>query len=1083
MAIYIPPTYSGILVPTGVPQFGFPEDKNEPSYFDLGLSAATAQPLAPVVGTTSWYDAWCLDVNASISFNTNTVLTLYSSYERSILVNAPGLAIMGSQAATNTLADKLDNINWLLNVYNGQAPYGRADVQVAIWTLLGQPTPTNPNSPANIYGYTQANVDSLVNMANTLGEGYVPGQGGTIGIVLTSTQGGAQTQPLIIETRSASLGDYVWEDTNANGIQEGNEQGIAGVAVSLVRDLDKSGTITADEILATTTTNSAGQYIFTGLTPGLDYQVQFIQPAGYSGVSPVGAAGSTTANDSNGLLTSVVVLAPGEHNPTLDSGFYKPAVTASLGDRLWVDTNSDGLQNDGATGLSGQVVKLLGGGADGVLGTADDTVTQTTTAADGYYRFDGLTPGTQYQVMFTAPSGYGFTTQDAVGNTNDAQDSDVNPGTGKTQVVTLAPGEHNPTLDAGLVVAKPGISLVKSVVGATTVVVNTPVTFSYTVGNSGQVPLSNVVLKDDNATTNYTGDDFYPTPVLAGSYNVGDLNQDNKLDVNEVWNYTATVMPPVKSTIATSSKATPIDSGVLSYTTLANGDIRVDFRQSTKINDNTYGTGSAWTNGHTHTFSELTGTDKAGFLVTFSDGSTLAQFYQDYASASTTNSGGDGYTSYSGYESLGFAGGDGSWVAGSTTAKAWLSNFDSTLETNLNRSGYTGYATNSPLASDAKYAGWDAVDGYSFTISAAAFTSTGKSFGGVTVFDQYNSPNKVSSTYSYTPATLYGTSTNTAVVTGLYGSTQVSATDDATITVTPPPPPGTKFYVVDSCDDKVYGYAGSGDSTKSFSVSNYNSTGITGDAAGTKLWVLDDNKTVKVYSTSGTALGNWTASGLSSSPEGIALDNQSLWMVDSYSEKVYWYQNAALNTSGTDTPEKTFQLPSTITTPTGITTDGSYVWVVDDGTNSVYRYTITRDAAGVPTGLTSGQSWKLDKANTWPTGITVDPTGASKSLWVVDAGTYKVYEYANGKTMASGSAAIALTSFDLPNCSSPDDIFDPDIGTLMQQPESSLLALLQPNAETTGPMFDTGLPATTHDASVDLVGTWQAPHGLLFAEA
>jgi len=43
--------------------------------------------------------------------------------------------------------------------------------------------------------------------------------------------------------------------------------------------------------------------------------------------------------------TQIITLSSGEYNPTLDAGVYQ---TAHLGDRLWVDTNHDGLQNDGA---------------------------------------------------------------------------------------------------------------------------------------------------------------------------------------------------------------------------------------------------------------------------------------------------------------------------------------------------------------------------------------------------------------------------------------------------------------------------------------------------------------------------------------------------------------------------------------------------------------------------------------------------------------------------------------------------------------------------------------------------------------
>jgi len=41
-------------------------------------------------------------------------------------------------------------------------------------------------------------------------------------------------------------------------------------------------------------------------------------------------------------------LAPGEFNETIDAGLVK---LASLGDRLWVDTNGNGQQDDGATGI------------------------------------------------------------------------------------------------------------------------------------------------------------------------------------------------------------------------------------------------------------------------------------------------------------------------------------------------------------------------------------------------------------------------------------------------------------------------------------------------------------------------------------------------------------------------------------------------------------------------------------------------------------------------------------------------------------------------------------------------------------
>jgi uncharacterized repeat protein (TIGR01451 family) len=125
---------------------------------------------------------------------------------------------------------------------------------------------------------------------------------------------------------------------------------------------------------------------------------------------------------------------------------------ASLGDFVWVDTNHDGIQNDGPTGLNNVRVELWTPGADGIQNTNDDvhlasTITSNSpTNAPGWYRFPGLTPGSYYTKVIPPPT-FILTLQ---GSTIDANDSDGNPATGMTRVVTLAPNEDNPNLDFGL---------------------------------------------------------------------------------------------------------------------------------------------------------------------------------------------------------------------------------------------------------------------------------------------------------------------------------------------------------------------------------------------------------------------------------------------------------------------------------------------------------------------------------------------------------------------------------------------------------------------------------------------------------
>gem|GEM_PF-863403 len=127
---------------------------------------------------------------------------------------------------------------------------------------------------------------------------------------------------------------------------------------------------------------------------------------------------------------------------------------ASLGDYVWIDTNGDGLQNDGPTGLNDVQMFLYTPGNDGVPGTFDDVQLGTTLTAmgpggqSGWYSFPGLAPG-DYYVCMDAPATYSITTPELGGDPT--QDSNINPATSCSSLVTLAVNEDNPTIDAGLV--------------------------------------------------------------------------------------------------------------------------------------------------------------------------------------------------------------------------------------------------------------------------------------------------------------------------------------------------------------------------------------------------------------------------------------------------------------------------------------------------------------------------------------------------------------------------------------------------------------------------------------------------------
>ena len=69
--------------------------------------------------------------------------------------------------------------------------------------------------------------------------------------------------------RPATIGNFVWEDKNANGIQNGDEPGLADISITLTGN-DGAG----NPVSLTTTSNPDGSYWFDNLRPGT-YQLIF----------------------------------------------------------------------------------------------------------------------------------------------------------------------------------------------------------------------------------------------------------------------------------------------------------------------------------------------------------------------------------------------------------------------------------------------------------------------------------------------------------------------------------------------------------------------------------------------------------------------------------------------------------------------------------------------------------------------------------------------------------------------------------------------------------------------------------------
>jgi len=243
--------------------------------------------------------------------------------------------------------------------------------------------------------------------------------GSTAVITITTGIAGANNHTLDFGfTQLGAIGNYVWVDENSDGVQDEGERGIPNVTVQLK---DSAGTV-----IATTTTDSQGGYLFTDLPPA-DYFVDVDEstiPTGMTQTDPYtnnidgddadavtddGDLGNKD-HDSDGYP---ITLDSGEENLTADFGYnYNPTDdvdngenTAALGDRIWIDSDGDGVQDPNEVGVSGATLTLITAGPDGIFGTADDVNGPTTTTdANGYYIFDSLTPGA-YQVEVTDDTG------------------------------------------------------------------------------------------------------------------------------------------------------------------------------------------------------------------------------------------------------------------------------------------------------------------------------------------------------------------------------------------------------------------------------------------------------------------------------------------------------------------------------------------------------------------------------------------------------------------------------------------------------------------------------------------------------
>jgi hypothetical protein len=238
---------------------------------------------------------------------------------------------------------------------------------------------------------------------------------------------------------SVSIGSFVWNDANANGVQDAAELGIPGVRVDLWQDANGDPADGAEYLVGWTYTDNNGYYYFSGEPAGV-YQVQIptsnfldgLPLAGNGSSSPI-SSGQDDQTDGNNdgrqpggprtLVSSpLITLTPGteplgngssgtEFAPggelddftadangdmTVDFGFVEPGVMG-IGNLVFIDDNGNH-RFDVGEGRDGVTVQLYRRGDN--PGSTQPVATAVT-ANGGLYLFSNLWQG-QYFVYLPA---------------------------------------------------------------------------------------------------------------------------------------------------------------------------------------------------------------------------------------------------------------------------------------------------------------------------------------------------------------------------------------------------------------------------------------------------------------------------------------------------------------------------------------------------------------------------------------------------------------------------------------------------------------------------------------------------------
>ena len=234
--------------------------------------------------------------------------------------------------------------------------------------------------------------------------------------------------------RASTIGDFVWEDLNNDGLQDELEPGIKAVTLNLIDE--------NDVIIQTTVSDFKGEYKFENIAPG-SYHIQMQPDAQFYPTEFEIGGGLSDDIDSDvfvqddKFVSGPIEIVSNTTNVSLDFGFVeKPAL---IGGFTFLDGNNNG-QYDGDESFVPEVNVLL-------FNSNNEQVDSTQSDIGGFYLFENVSPSSYY-LVFELKDDYLYIISD-IGD--DLSDSDVTNTIqiGSTDIFQLMPDEENYSISAG----------------------------------------------------------------------------------------------------------------------------------------------------------------------------------------------------------------------------------------------------------------------------------------------------------------------------------------------------------------------------------------------------------------------------------------------------------------------------------------------------------------------------------------------------------------------------------------------------------------------------------------------------------